>query len=281
MLALAVLSCVVMAETAGAAGNDLIIINKKVNQLAFFSNGKLVRIFPVATGKTRSLTPEGSFKIVNKIKNRPYYKENIPGGDPHNPLGDRWLGLEVNDTYGTTYAIHGNSNENSIGKYVSSGCIRMHNDDIHWLFPLVEKNTKVVITSSSAGMESIAALHGYYLGGTMFAGTLSYNGVAAELKQQLVMDNSRIYLPLRESIALLGGRVNWNADEELLTITRGERTVTHKPLSDTAQVNGRPVAIIPSFKHNNTVMFPLKNFPELLGVQVKWDAATKTVRITD
>lgn len=111
-----------------AAGSDLIIVNKKTNKLAYFSDGKLVKTFPVATGKSKELTPEGSFKMVVKVKNRPYYKEKIPGGDPANPLGDRWLGLEVNGTYGTTYAIHGNNNESSIGKYVSAivfECIMM------------------------------------------------------------------------------------------------------------------------------------------------------------
>ena len=126
---------VVPAPThAQASKNELIIVNKQTNQLAFFANGELVKTFSVATGRTSDLTPEGSFKIVNKIKNRPYYKDHIPGGDPKNPLGDRWLGLEVNGTEGTTYAIHGNNNSRSIGKYVSAGCIRMKNDEIHWLF---------------------------------------------------------------------------------------------------------------------------------------------------
>jgi len=89
------------AGEASAAGSDLIIVNKKTNKLAYFSDGKLVKTFPVATGKSKELTPEGNFKMVVKVKNRPYYKENIPGGDPANPLGDRWLGLEVNGTYGT------------------------------------------------------------------------------------------------------------------------------------------------------------------------------------
>ncbi|WP_379135723.1 L,D-transpeptidase family protein [Paenibacillus sp. sgz500958] len=271
-----------MAESVSAAAvNDLIVINKKTNKLAFFSGGKLEKTFPVATGRTKSLTPEGSFKIVVKIKNRPYYKEKIPGGDPRNPLGDRWLGLEVGETYGTTYAIHGNSNENSIGKYVSSGCIRMHNDDIHWLFPRVEKNTIVIITTSSAGMESIAMDHGYYLGGMRFAGLVSYNGVETKLDGQLILQNSRVYLPLRETVKLLGAEVKWNAAEGVLSISRGERTIIYKPLADTATVNGEEIAIIPSIQVDQNVMFPLKNLPALLGVQVKWDAAAKAVIVTD
>lgn len=131
-----------------ASGNQLIIINKASNELAFYENGELVKTFPVGTGRTNDLTPEGIFPIVNKIKNRPYYTGGIAGGDPRNPLGNRWLGLEVLGTYGTTYAIHGNNNADSIGKYVSAGCVRMHNADIQWFFHLVELFTNAVIVNS-------------------------------------------------------------------------------------------------------------------------------------
>jgi hypothetical protein len=142
--------------------NQLIIINKSTNQLAFFENGKIVQTFKVATGKKASYTPEGTFQLVNKIKNRPYYKDGIPGGDPRNPLGDRWLGLNARGTYGTTYAIHGNSNPNSIGKYVSSGCVRMYDDEVRWLFDQVELHTKVVIGQFKAQtFEAIASQSGY------------------------------------------------------------------------------------------------------------------------
>ena len=114
------LACMYFPEQKAAAATvkQLIVINKKTNQLAYYQNGKLVKVFMVGTGRKSSLTPEGKFKIVNKIKNRPYYKEKIPGGSPKNPLGVRWLGIEARGTYGTTYAIHGNNNPSSIGKYV-------------------------------------------------------------------------------------------------------------------------------------------------------------------
>ncbi|MGD6818894.1 L,D-transpeptidase family protein [Metabacillus sp. 84] len=148
---------------ASAAGDQLIIINKSINKLAFFDHGKLIRTFRIATGRNDSLTPEGTFKIVSKIVNRPYYTNSIPGGDPRNPLGDRWLGLDARGTYGTTYAIHGNNNESSIGKYVSSGCVRMHNSDVRWLYPQVEKMTKVIILKSGDSFETIARKKGYSL----------------------------------------------------------------------------------------------------------------------
>ncbi len=137
------------------------MINKATNQLAYYNNGKMVKTFKVATGRQNGFTPEGTFKVVNKIKNRPYYKDNIAGGDPRNPLGDRWLGLNARGTHGTTYAIHGNNNSKSIGTYASAGCIRMYNDEIRWLFDQVKVNTPVVITNTKQSFDTIAAIHGY------------------------------------------------------------------------------------------------------------------------
>lgn len=129
---------------------QFILIDKSTNKLFFYEEGKLIKSFSVATGKKPSYTPEGLFTIREKIKNRPYYKEKIKGGDPKNPLGDRWLGLKVTRNGKTSYAygIHGNNNEKSIGKYVSAGCIRMHNKDVRWLYDQIETSTPVYITSS-------------------------------------------------------------------------------------------------------------------------------------
>lgn len=149
------------SQTDAASSSQLIIINKKTNTLAFYNAGKLVKTFSVGTGRSRDLTPEGTFRIVNKIKNRPYYKKNIPGGDPRNPLGDRWMGLDARGTYGTTYGIHGNANESSIGKYVSSGCVRMHNSEVRWLFDQVQLYTPVIITYSSSSFDAIAKANGF------------------------------------------------------------------------------------------------------------------------
>jgi len=166
-----------IGHTEASSSSQLIIINKKTNTLAFFNEGQLVRTYRVATGATRSLTPEGTFRIVTMIKNRPYYKEHIPGGDPRNPLGNRWMGLEARGTYGTTYAIHGNNNESSIGKYVSHGCVRMHNTEVRTLFSQVKLYTPVVITYSSSSFASIASAHGYDV--TVPAGG-SMNGIQSE-----------------------------------------------------------------------------------------------------
>lgn len=263
-----------------SVGSDLIIVNKKTNKLAFFQNGSLIREFPVATGKNPSLTPEGSFEIVNKIKNRPYYKEKIPGGDPRNPLGDRWIGLDVNGTNGTTYAIHGNSNKNSIGKYVSAGCIRMYNDDIHWLFAQVKVHTTAIITSSKLSFKDIAQKSGYRIGEQKFEGRLLIDNREAALRNDIVLYDSRIYIPLRACIELLGGEVLWNDQTKTATIKIGTRTIVHKALSEQAVVNGKNVKITASKNRENSLMLPLRNFSELSGYTVQWDGTSNTVSIT-
>ncbi|MFF2290720.1 L,D-transpeptidase family protein [Peribacillus butanolivorans] len=154
------------SNSSDAASKQLIIINKSNNQLAYYENNKLVRVFIVATGKKSTYTPEGKFKVVTKIVNRPYYKGKIRGGDPKNPLGNRWLGINARNTPGNTYAIHGNNDSNSIGKYVSAGCVRMYNEDVKWLYGKVNMNTTVIITSSSKSFASIAATNGYKVSGS-------------------------------------------------------------------------------------------------------------------
>ncbi|WP_420094247.1 L,D-transpeptidase [Paenibacillus faecalis] len=126
---------------------QFIVIDKSSNKLTYYEKGKAIKTFSVATGKKPSYTPEGLFKIHEKTKNRPYYKERIKGGDPRNPLGDRWLGINVkiNGKTSYAYAIHGNNNPASIGKYVSEGCIRMYNKEVRWLFDKVKMNTPVLI----------------------------------------------------------------------------------------------------------------------------------------
>lgn len=130
-----------------AKHKQFIVIDKSSNKLTYYEKGKVVKTFLVATGKKPSYTPEGLFKIHEKTKNRPYYKKKIKGGDPRNPLGDRWLGINVkiNGRTSYAYAIHGNNNPASIGKYVSDGCVRMYNKDVRWLFDKVKMSTPVLI----------------------------------------------------------------------------------------------------------------------------------------
>ena len=144
------------APVSNAASKHMIIVNTKKNTLNFYVNYTLVKKFRCATGKASTPTPQRKTTIVNKIKNRPFYKTGIPGGDPRNPLGKRWMGLNIDGTQGSTYGIHGNNNEKSIGKNVSHGCIRMHNSEVEWLFDQVPLGTVVLIKNTSNSDNYIA-----------------------------------------------------------------------------------------------------------------------------
>jgi lipoprotein-anchoring transpeptidase ErfK/SrfK len=65
-------------------------------------------------------------------------------GSPKNPLGSRALYLWANNK-DTLYRIHATNDWTSIGNAVSSGCIRMWNQDVMDLYDRVEVGTKVVV----------------------------------------------------------------------------------------------------------------------------------------
>jgi lipoprotein-anchoring transpeptidase ErfK/SrfK len=73
------------------------------------------------------------------LKRRPDLPHHMAGG-PDNPLGARALYLGS-----TLYRIHGSNEPWTIGTQVSSGCIRMRNDDVIDLYGRVKVGTKVVV----------------------------------------------------------------------------------------------------------------------------------------
>jgi lipoprotein-anchoring transpeptidase ErfK/SrfK len=73
------------------------------------------------------------------IARQPYLPRFMAGG-PGNPLGARALYLG-----GTIYRIHGTNNPSTIGGRVSSGCIRMTNEDVADLYSRVSIGTKVIV----------------------------------------------------------------------------------------------------------------------------------------
>lgn len=173
-----VFAAVVPTTTVEAASKQLIIVNTKYNKLSFYENDKLVKKFNVASGKPSTPTPTGKTKVANKIVNRPYYSGGIPGGHPNNPLGNRWIGIFG----GSTYGIHGNNKESSIGKHVSGGCIRMHNAEIRWLFPQVNVGCTVLIDYSTKTDAQIAKKYGVSFKEPIKAGWKTVNGQKKYLK---------------------------------------------------------------------------------------------------
>ena len=73
------------------------------------------------------------------IARQPYLPRHMAGG-PGNPLGARAMYLG-----GTVYRIHGTNAPSTIGTHVSSGCIRLTNQDVADLYSRVNVGTKVIV----------------------------------------------------------------------------------------------------------------------------------------
>lgn len=73
------------------------------------------------------------------IARQPYLPRQMAGG-PGNPLGARAMYLG-----GTVYRIHGTNAPGTIGTRVSSGCIRLTNEDVSDLYSRVNVGTKVIV----------------------------------------------------------------------------------------------------------------------------------------
>ncbi|MGH6670619.1 MAG: L,D-transpeptidase [Xanthobacteraceae bacterium] len=112
-------------------------------------NGKAMR-YGIGVGR-EGFEWSGTERIVRKaewpdwippaamIARQPYLPRWI-GGGPGNPLGARALYLGNTD-----YRIHGTNDPSSIGRHMSSGCIRLLNADIVDLYNRVNIGTKVIV----------------------------------------------------------------------------------------------------------------------------------------
>ncbi|MGY3488559.1 lipoprotein-anchoring transpeptidase ErfK/SrfK [Bradyrhizobium sp. USDA 4011] len=77
------------------------------------------------------------------IARQPYLPRHMAGG-PGNPLGARAMYLG-----GTVYRIHGTNAPETIGTHVSSGCLRLTNEDVTDLYSRVSVGTKVIVLPMS------------------------------------------------------------------------------------------------------------------------------------
>lgn len=112
-----------------------------------YRNDRLQASYPVAVGQLGWETPTGSFQVLQMNQNpawrQPITGEVIPSGANHNPLGDRWIGFWSDGRH--QIGFHGTNEEHLIGQAVSHGCLRMRNQDIRMLYPLVAKGTLVLV----------------------------------------------------------------------------------------------------------------------------------------
>ncbi|HEA47476.1 MAG TPA: L,D-transpeptidase [bacterium] len=120
-----------------------IVINIPNTTLYLYRGEKLIKEYRITVGHIDTPTPIGNFKVINKTINPTWYPTDgskpIPPG-PNNKLGTRWIGIDK-----PHYGIHGTIKPREIGKATSDGCVRIKNEDIEELYPLVPLKTLVEI----------------------------------------------------------------------------------------------------------------------------------------
>ncbi len=122
-------------------GTFNILIDKSENILTLKTGDEVIKKYQVSTGKNNS-SPVGQFVIKYRYEHPVWFHkgEVVPADDPKNFLGTRWLGFNL-----PKYGIHGTIEPEHIGKQVSSGCIRMRNEDVQELYDLIPLGTAVTI----------------------------------------------------------------------------------------------------------------------------------------
>jgi len=120
-----------------ASPGAAIQIDVSSRTLSFLSGGSAQYSFPCGVGKFTTPTPVGNWAIREKVINPSWQV-----------LGSRWMGLNV--PWGN-YGIHGTSAPWSIGRYISNGCIRLLNQNVELIFPLVSIGTPVHIVGRYPG----------------------------------------------------------------------------------------------------------------------------------
>jgi len=137
-------------NAANAASARRIIVSIPDRKLALLENGRLVKVYPVAVGAPDSPSPSGEFQIVQRLENPTYFRPGVViGPGSSNPLGTRWMGLNVKG-----FGIHGTNRPASVGQNASHGCVRLRNRDMEDLFARVHVGDRVSLlaerTSESA-----------------------------------------------------------------------------------------------------------------------------------
>ena len=152
-------------QIVGYAGNEApgtVIIDTPHTVLYYvLGNGKAIR-YGIGVGR-QGFTWAGVKQIERKaewpdwippqemIERQPYLPRFVAGG-PGNPLGARAMYLG-----GTVYRIHGTNDPTTIGKHVSSGCIRLTNDDVTDLYNRVQVGAKVIVLPQAAPVHTAQA----------------------------------------------------------------------------------------------------------------------------
>ncbi|TLS53582.1 copper amine oxidase N-terminal domain-containing protein [Paenibacillus antri] len=110
--------------------------------------------------------------------------------------------------------------------------------------------------------------------------SVTLNQGTAELKHEPLLEGGAVYLPLRETGALLNSRTTWIADGKKILINRPGVRIEMTLGSRQATVNGKPYALTAMPKNVNGVVFvPVRFVSEALGADVQWKSDDRRVEL--
>jgi len=138
-----------VAYSSKFAAGTIVVSTAERRMYYILGNGRAIR-YGVGVGRpgfewggTKAITRKAEWPDwtppPQMLKRRPDLPRHMKGG-PENPLGARamYLGSSL-------YRIHGSNEPETIGQAVSSGCIRMLNEDVIDLYERVRVGTRVVV----------------------------------------------------------------------------------------------------------------------------------------
>ena len=150
-----------VAYASKEPAGTLVVDTPNTHLYYILGNGRAIR-YGVRVGRD-GFTWNGVQKVTRKaewpdwhpptemIERQPYLPRFMAGG-PGNPMGARAMYLGS-----TVFRIHGTNQPSTIGKFVSSGCIGMLNEDVSDLFDRVKVGTRVVVLPGGAPPSATAS----------------------------------------------------------------------------------------------------------------------------
>lgn len=124
-----------------------VVANKADKTLYAYNGDKLVATYPTTVGSDATPSPQGTFKIINKVK-MPWYKATVGKGSdkqvymlppgPNSPVGVVWMGLSK-----PSYGLHGSPEPEGISRQASAGCVRLTNWDVLEVYANIENGATV------------------------------------------------------------------------------------------------------------------------------------------
>ena len=126
-------------------GRVRIVVDKRRFNMDVYINGYFYKHFGVGIGKSGN-TPSVVTSVSRSMARNPPYTipetgELVGPEDVRNPIGTRWIALNI----GRGYGIHGTREPQTIGTESSNGCVRLTNEHVEELYDFVMVGDEVEI----------------------------------------------------------------------------------------------------------------------------------------